>query len=863
MHSIFAGLKQSGGNSSVLAANVYGDGKRFTAAGALAFGTAWSLSDTTNNPFTSADVNKLVVIDRGGAGSFGTNRGDSSFFITAVSTSGNAVLSFNTVVNAWAVNIALPTAGSRIFFQIGAGTGGMATLVATVAATASGYAYLGTVSGAGPVYTATLYQDAALTTPFAAPGTTGTCGAQIGTVQLLAKISAFVSASQVTLTKIDGSAIPAVGFAQAVSAATYVYGTDNTAAINTAIAAGGQVTLPAGIILVNGVDAKPNTILTGFTYEAVSIQRSGVTLAGQGQGITQVLRCSWQGRAVSVNSTTAAITGVVVRDMTVGFAIPVSTRQDTQYANAALGIAGTASNTCRQCTAYNLEIKDATLGIMIADNCDHCSGHDCYIHDILANGAACDNSSIGGMDFCGYSNCYVRTTGDSAYAFDNAPTATSGGNIFLTNCSCSVIGNFGVEVSGVGNVIVSGLQSDLTLNGCVVVEAYYSGSGGTSNVIISGCQALGTGLQPMLFGNYGGSLPCADFVVFNNTADVTISGISFVGNSGGLSMGNATLPVGPTFATYAPSGGTIRDVMVEGHMSTSARQLLVSGGSVGPNLQGAYGSGAAVDIINGDGIILRDLMLAGSARDGVRIGASVIGSVIVDGVRLRAPNSNAAANVYAVNVLGGSAPQVDHIDVRGAATLAGKLNYQPDSVVTNLWTFTTAGGFSNASIAGQAGTGVGATAWTVPAGTVTVNTVTNVMGATVLATGVATAMVDIKRWDVDASFTIGTAPTAASQLFVGVGSNGTVSLVLDVYTGQPSFGSQSTPASQVAPGAPSAGDIIRLIKAGARLYVLRNRSGTITVLGSYPCPEYGAGQGGQLIVSWLSLVPTLSAVTVR
>lgn len=830
----------SAGTGVIYAGN-YGtvtDAKQISAAGNTTANST-TFTDTINSPFVSGDTGKIICINGAGYGSNTTTRVQQSLAVTSASSvSSTTQITFNANANN---TVTFANGNAVCFLNL---TGGLATGLATTQ-----YYYLGSVTNvSGNTYTALLFTSPALTgnVTFVSTGTANGYG---GNFQFVGTMT-YVNATTVTLSANAGVTL---------TNTNYAYGTDNTTAINNAIAAvpatGGLVQLPAGNMMVNATSAGPG----GFgaaANAAINISRSNIILQGFGQGVTTLMKANWEGSVIWAVPTSVALSQIHVRDLSATYAIPVARRQGIDFSCLTVVYSGIASFPVTRSSFQNVETYGDCLGININQNCQGCWGIDSYVHECLANPFNASNT-IGGLEDCGYLNCRSINSGDSGYALDNPLTnaTLASKNLYLLGCTAENCNDYGAETYGVNGLQIIGCRFINTTMGGIVTGAFSATHAMSNNVLVSDTKVFGSGTGTTLYGN-NVNLWAAAFMVLNNSTSNAGSNFQFVGCE--AANNGASLNVGPYIATYSPGGGAINNIVVTNFIGTGGATAPTGSSGVG---QQPYGTNAGIDIVNGNHVQVTDALINGSYTHGINIGAAVTGLVSVTNPKVITPNSSAAGSIYALNMVGGTAPYFSNVQMwLNGSTVAGKINYNPANPVRVQNTFSAAGGFSNASIGGQTGNGIGATAWTLQSGNVTVNTTSNIL----TSTGTGAATFDAKTRDGDYNVVLVTAPTAQNQAFMLFGyANSTNTMSLDLYTGQLNLTIGSKTIGFAYTGYTSlASDTVRVILSSGLATVMYLRSGTWTNLGTFQVPDVGT-LGTLCGVNWLVTTPTISQMFLR
>ena len=774
---------------------------------------------------------KMIVINCAGAGSNGCAPFSQALNVSAMSSvSSTTQITFSP----GALNTQTLASPNQLVILTGSTTGGLTALNNAI------YYYACSVTGT----TALLYTSPACTgnVTFTATGT----GQMFFGDNQLVTTCAYLSATTCTLATAAGT-LAAIG-------TSYTYGTNNNIAFQsalTAAASGGTVYVPQGKFLATGTPNTPNTIFVAANYAFPPVTNSNVTVRCAGPGATQLIGGQWMGPVAGAYTSSTSLANIFFQDCSGSYAYTPGVRFGSDYGSITFAYDAPPGGTLTNVGFSNMEAYNDISGFAFVNNTSVCKGDRLYSHDghsgsfsVLAGGAGNTVSR------CTYTNSFAANRGDSAFGVDCVVGSLCQDITYIGN---TVIGsgNKGVEIVGVTGAKIIGNTFRATRGPCVFV-ANEVGYTLVKDVLVSDNLEFGCGSGPNLFGNGTTVWGSADEVQSRGTLGV--SNVKFVHEH--YDADGANQVVGTYAAIVASPNGPIKNIEFDDLTGEGGTNCTFGSGQSDP------GSMAGLDIEAGTNISIGRVKLTSPCTDGVYVGPAVLGNVLVSAAPIiDTPNTTATANKYALDIQGGSVDNYIPPIVLNQVTLAGNLNYTAIPANTIVNTFSAAGGYSAASLAGQSGIGTGATAWTVPLGTLTVT----LGGTNTVAASSAPALgyINAKRRDLWVQATLGVVPTGASQALILVGFDGTASdvpITVNMYNLQVAMNTTVLGAPPFY--TPTIGDVINVGLQGNRLTVSYTRSGTTTRAVDAYVPMISTTSGTNVGFELLSATPTLSAFSV-
>ena len=783
-------------------------------------------------PFVSTDTGKLFVVNAAGNGSQGTTAFGQNITISAIaSVSSTTQITFtNNALNT--VNLAN---GSQVTILAANSTGGFASLASNV------FYYVGSVTFvSGSTYTALLYTSPALTGNVTYPGSTGTGTMSFGTVQLVAT-GTYVSATQMTLSVAAGTA---------VSGGAYTYGTNLATAFAAChalavTAGGGTIFIPQGTYVANGTASSPNTVAASSANIALPVTASNITVRGSGMSST-IIKCgSWYQGGVCAFAGSSTLTNIQIRDLSVTFANAAGTRVGVDYASITVGLLAIGSGSISRSIIDNVETFNDVGGQTITGNCFYCCIRSGWSHDGHANRFSFSASSGNGPQHCTIMDCYAYNAGDSLFCCDMV-TGSTPLDLLFSGIHGENGGNAGIEIIGGTGVKLTNFIFRKMFGAGVKIGSEV-GYAALLDVQVLNGQIFGSGTGTRQYGNpvsanVGGVVIEAPGT--NSITGVQISGIQIDADGSNLTVGSYIgIKTGPV--------GTITNLQFD-----DVQGLGGCNGTIGTG-QSTCGSTACVDLEAGKNIRLTNSYFYGAYGEGVYVASAVTGNLLLANLMVDTPNTSAAATKYAYDIQGGVSIAYDRLQLNNPATLSGVLNYAPAPATVIANTFSAAGGFTAASLAGQYGTGTGASSsntWQVPVGTVTVSTTNN----TISATAGSICYLNAKRRDCFFSVTLGVVPTGVSQCLLLLGYDGADNpLTVNLYS--LAIGINTTTLAAPPTYTPAVADVITAGLQGNRLSVWLTRSGTKTLLVDCFVPVIPATSGTYFGIDFITTTATIAA----
>ena len=376
--------------------------------------------------------------------------------------------------------------------------------------------------------------------------------------------------------------------------------------------------------------------------------------------------------------------------------------------------------------------------------------------------------------------------------------------------------------------------------------------------MIVGNQVIGAGKGVRGLGNTG-------TVVGGHTGGIVLTS---TGNNYNVDdvqvLGNQILPsrstgnsAGSGIAVFTQAGtGVLSNILIDSNR--------IKGSFVLPDATNQLTTGnpgtAAIYINNASGVNVRSNQITSSYATGVTVGSSCTGVQSIGGNTFDTLNTSATSSTYAIDIAGGAPigitgnSAVNNTNLTGGVKLsAAWLANYPARLENNSWggligvpyaetvvNTSTFSSFTNATIAGQSGTGTLSLTWAAATGSTgsMVNASGVVTGSAAAGPMVNIALLPVGRRD---------AHIAATLNNIATGSVGNAYLVLcsdgannfyrvDCLSGQLSAvagGVAATVQTGLFSGGTQAADIIHGIVRGERLEVWRERSGAWTLMMAY------------------------------